>query len=44
MLVSRGEGAHIAKIIDFGNAKATSQQWTSGAAVTGFRQMLGTPL
>jgi serine/threonine protein kinase/tetratricopeptide (TPR) repeat protein len=44
VLVTSSEGAPLAKVIDFGLAKALGQQLTDKTLQTGFAQMLGTPL
>ena len=44
VLVTLHDGVPVPKIIDFGVAKATSQQLTEQDAFTGFGQMVGTPL
>jgi len=43
ILVTLHEGRHIAVIIDFGIAKATSQQLTEKTLFTRYAQMIGTP-
>ncbi len=42
-LVTLHEGKHIAVVIDFGIAKATSQQLTEKTLFTQYAQMIGTP-
>jgi serine/threonine protein kinase len=44
ILVTLRDGAPLVKVIDFGIAKALGQQLTDKTLVTGFGQMLGTPL
>lgn len=44
VLVTLIDGAPVAKVIDFGVAKATGQQLTDKTLHTGFRQMIGSPL
>ena len=44
MLVTLHDGTPVAKVIDFGVAKATGQQLTEKTLFTGFAQMIGTPL
>jgi serine/threonine protein kinase/WD40 repeat protein len=44
ILVELHDVTHVPKVIDFGVAKATSQQLTDRILVTHFSQMLGTPL
>ncbi|HEV3255950.1 MAG TPA: serine/threonine-protein kinase, partial [Gemmataceae bacterium] len=44
VLVTLHDGAAVAKIIDFGIAKATGQQLTDKTLFTGFAQLIGTPL
>jgi WD40 repeat protein/tetratricopeptide (TPR) repeat protein len=44
VLVTLHEGAPLAKVIDFGIAKALGQQLTDKTVYTGFAQMIGTPL
>jgi serine/threonine protein kinase/WD40 repeat protein len=44
ILVELHDVTHVAKVIDFGVAKATSQKLTDRTLVTHFSQMLGTPL
>jgi serine/threonine protein kinase/tetratricopeptide (TPR) repeat protein len=44
VLVTLQDGASLAKIIDFGIAKALGQQLTDKSLFTGFAQMIGTPL
>jgi serine/threonine protein kinase len=44
VLVTMQDGAPLVKVIDFGIAKALSQQLTDKTLFTGFAQMLGTPL
>ena len=44
VLVTLHEGVPVPKVIDFGVAKATSQQLTDKTLFTNFAQMIGTPL
>jgi serine/threonine protein kinase/tetratricopeptide (TPR) repeat protein len=44
VLVTQHDGKAVVKVIDFGVAKATEQQLTEKTLVTGFQQMVGTPL
>jgi serine/threonine protein kinase len=44
VLVTLHDGTPVVKIIDFGIAKALGQQLTDKTLVTGFAQMIGTPL
>jgi eukaryotic-like serine/threonine-protein kinase len=44
VLVTLNEGVPVPKVIDFGVAKATSQQLTEKTLFTQFAQMVGTPL
>ena len=44
VLVTLHDGKPVAKVIDFGIAKATGQQLTEKTLFTGFAQMIGTPL
>ncbi|MBA3484324.1 MAG: protein kinase, partial [Pirellulales bacterium] len=44
VLVTLHDGAPVAKLIDFGVAKATGQRLTEKTLFTGFAQMVGTPL
>jgi tetratricopeptide (TPR) repeat protein len=44
VLVTLQDGTPLVKVIDFGIAKALSQQLTDKTLFTGFAQMLGTPL
>jgi serine/threonine protein kinase/WD40 repeat protein len=44
VLVTLHDGAPLAKVIDFGIAKALGQQLTDKTVYTGFAQMIGTPL
>src|SRR5262249_20268782 len=44
VLVALHDGRPVAKVIDFGIAKAIDQPLTDKALVTGFAQMVGTPL
>ena len=44
VMVTLHDGTPVPKIIDFGVAKATSGQLTEGSFVTGFAQVIGTPL
>jgi serine/threonine protein kinase/tetratricopeptide (TPR) repeat protein/WD40 repeat protein len=44
VLVTLHDGTPVAKVIDFGVAKATGQQLTEKTLFTGFAQMVGTPL
>jgi serine/threonine protein kinase/WD40 repeat protein len=44
VLVTQQDGAPLAKIIDFGIAKALGQQLTDKTLFTGFVQLIGTPL
>jgi Tfp pilus assembly protein PilF len=44
VLVTLEDGAPLAKIIDFGIAKALDRQLTDKSLFTGFAQMIGTPL
>src|SRR6516164_2240607 len=44
ILVSRHDGAPLVKVIDFGIAKAMGPQLTDKTLLTGFAQMIGTPL
>jgi serine/threonine protein kinase/Flp pilus assembly protein TadD len=44
VLVTMQDGAPLAKVIDFGIAKALGQQLTDKTLYTGFAQMIGTPL
>jgi serine/threonine protein kinase/tetratricopeptide (TPR) repeat protein len=44
VLVAQVDGAPLAKVIDFGIAKATEQKLTDKTLVTSFEQMIGTPL
>jgi len=44
VLVTLHDGVPVAKIIDFGIAKALGQQLTDKTLFTGFAQMIGTPL
>ena len=44
VLVTQHDGRPVAKVIDFGIAKATGQQLTDKTLFTGFAQMIGTPL
>jgi serine/threonine protein kinase/tetratricopeptide (TPR) repeat protein len=44
ILVALHDGAPLAKVIDFGIAKATDQQLTEKTLFTSFAQMVGTPL
>ena len=43
MLVTLHDGKPVAKVIDFGVAKATNQQLTEKTLFTAFGQMVGTP-
>ena len=43
VLVSMVEGRHLAKVIDFGIAKATDHRLTDKTLFTDFNQMIGTP-
>ena len=43
VLVTLHDGTPVPKVIDFGVAKATSQQLTEQTLYTGFAQMIGTP-
>jgi serine/threonine protein kinase/Flp pilus assembly protein TadD len=44
VLVTLHDGAPVPKVIDFGIAKAVGQQLTDKTLVTGFAQLVGTPL
>ncbi len=44
VLVTQVDGMPLAKVIDFGVAKATGQKLTDKTLVTSFTQMIGTPL
>jgi len=44
VLVTLHDGEPVAKVIDFGVAKATGQRLTEKTLFTGFAQMIGTPL
>jgi eukaryotic-like serine/threonine-protein kinase len=44
VLVALHDGVPVVKVIDFGIAKATGQELTDKTLVTGFAQVLGTPL
>ena len=44
VLVTLHDGTPVAKVIDFGIAKATGQQLTEKTLFTSFAQMIGTPL
>src|SRR5262245_16576008 len=44
VLVTQQDGAALVKVIDFGIAKALGQQLTDKTVITGFGQMVGTPL
>jgi hypothetical protein len=44
VLVTQLDGAPLAKVIDFGVAKATGQKLTDKTLFTNFAQMIGTPL
>ncbi|MEX2188871.1 MAG: tetratricopeptide repeat protein [Pirellulales bacterium] len=44
VLVKLHDGAPVAKVIDFGVAKATGQQLTDRTSLTRFTQIVGTPL
>jgi serine/threonine protein kinase len=44
VLVTLHDGAPVAKVIDFGIAKALGQQLTDKTLYTGFAQLIGTPL
>src|SRR5262249_41390638 len=44
VLVTLHDGTPVPKVIDFGIAKAVGQQLTDKTLVTGFAQMVGTPL
>ena len=44
VLVTLHDGTPVAKVIDFGVAKATGQQLTEKTLFTSFAQMIGTPL
>jgi tetratricopeptide (TPR) repeat protein/serine/threonine protein kinase len=44
VLVTLHDGTPVAKVIDFGIAKATGQQLTDKTLFTNFAQMIGTPL
>ncbi len=44
VLVTLHDGTPVPKVIDFGIAKATAQQLTDRPAITGFAQVVGTPL
>ena len=44
VLVTLNDGRPVPKVIDFGVAKATSQQLTEKTLFTAFAQMIGTPL
>jgi serine/threonine protein kinase/Tfp pilus assembly protein PilF len=44
VLVTSHDGRPVAKVIDFGIAKALGQQLTDKTLYTGFAQMIGTPL
>src|SRR6266404_1918624 len=44
ILVTMHDATPVAKVIDFGIAKATGQQLTEKTLFTGFAQMIGTPL
>jgi serine/threonine protein kinase/tetratricopeptide (TPR) repeat protein len=44
VLVTLHDGVPVPKVIDFGIAKATSQQLTEKTLFTGFAQLVGTPL
>jgi serine/threonine protein kinase len=44
VLVTQVDGVPVAKVIDFGIAKATGQQLTEKTLFTHFAQMIGTPL
>jgi serine/threonine protein kinase/Tfp pilus assembly protein PilF len=44
VLVTSHDGKPVAKVIDFGVAKAISQQLTAHSVYTNFAQMIGTPL
>ncbi len=44
ILVTQHDGRPLAKVIDFGVAKATGQKLTDKTLFTGFAQLIGTPL
>ena len=44
VLVTQQDGRPLAKVIDFGVAKATGQKLTDKTLFTGFAQLIGTPL
>jgi serine/threonine protein kinase/Tfp pilus assembly protein PilF len=44
VLVTRHDGVPVVKVIDFGIAKALGQQLTDKTLLTGFAQLIGTPL
>src|SRR5205823_2858561 len=44
VLVTVVDGAAVPKVIDFGVAKATGQRLTERTLLTGFHQLVGTPL
>lgn len=44
VLVAQHDGRPLAKVIDFGVAKATGQKLTEKTLFTGFAQLIGTPL
>jgi serine/threonine-protein kinase len=44
ILVTRHDDTPVVKVIDFGIAKALGQQLTDKTLITGFAQMIGTPL
>src|SRR5262249_28259471 len=44
VLVTQQDGTPLAKVIDFGIAKALGQRLTDKTLFTGFAQMVGTPL
>ena len=44
VLVTQVDGTPVAKVIDFGVAKATGQKLTEKTLITSFAQMIGTPL
>ena len=44
VLVTQHDGRPLAKVIDFGVAKATGQKLTEKTLFTGFAQLIGTPL
>ena len=44
VLVTSHDGRPVAKVIDFGVAKATGQKLTDKTLFTGFAQLIGTPL